>query len=147
MPDTSELQLAAMVDDTSGGEPVDVEPAKRRHATRLFDLRILNHETQRDVASAIGVAAPTYGAWERGDRELRAEPMMALARHFHVTPNEILDFGEVALEIPRLDSKLERLIQLYREADPKMRTVAVEALEYGGKSRRPHSPERTARSS
>lgn len=122
--------------------PVAAPPAQqdlqpRRHVTRLFDLRVLNHESQREVAAAVGVAAPTYGAWERGERELRAEHLIALARHFHVSPNEILDFGERAIEIPRLDSKLETLIQLYRQASPEMRHVAVEALEYGQKARRP----------
>lgn len=137
-------QEATHTSITPIAEPVSPVPSTdrqasrpRKHVTRLFDLRILNHESQRQVAAAVGVAAPTYGAWERGDRELRAEYVVALARHFHVSPNEILDFGERAIEIPRLDSKLETLIQLYRQASPQMQHMAVEALEYGQKARRP----------
>lgn len=113
-------------------------PAGGRHRTRLFDLRFLSNESQREVAAAIGVAAPTYGAWERGERELKASNLVALARHFHVSPNEILDFGEIALEIPHMDSRLETFIQLYRAADPTSQNMAQEILEYGSKSRRPH---------
>lgn len=111
---------------------------KGRYRTRLFDLRFLSRESQREVAAAIGVAAPTYGAWERGERELKASNLVALARHFHVSPNEILDFGEMAVEIPHMDSRLEAFIQLYRAADPTSQNMAQEILEYGSKSRRPH---------
>lgn len=135
-------QEATRAAGTPIAEPVSPARATKKspahkHVTRLFDLRILNHESQREVAAAVGVAAPTYGAWERGDRELRAEHLVALARHFHVSPNEILDFGERAIEIPHLDSKLETLIQLFTQASPEMQHVAVEALTYGQKVRRP----------
>lgn len=110
-----------------------------RHKTRLRDLRMLRHESQQQVATALGVPLSTYGAWERGKRELRAENIKVLARYFKVTPNEILDFGEVAVKIPHLDSELERFIAVYMAADPQMRNIAMAVLTTGAKKRHPSS--------
>lgn len=114
------------------------EGTPRRHfVTRLYDLRTIRNETQKQVAADVGVATPTYSSWERGERELKAEHIKALARHFRVSPNEILDYGEVAENIPHIDSDLERLIKLYRRAAPNSRQLAEGALELGSKARRP----------
>lgn len=136
MGETSEQRPGARV-VVIGKAPDAAAQPKERYATRLFDLRILSDESQREVAAAVGVAGPTYGAWERGDRDIKAEKLVALARHFHVTPNEILDFGETALQIPRLDPRREELLKRFDNADPKSQNMAFEILEYGSKARRP----------
>lgn len=118
--------------------PSEAEASRPRFSTRLYDLRTIRQETQRQVAADVGVATPTYSSWERGERELKAEHIKALARHFRVSPNEILDYGEVAEEIPRLDSDLERFIKLWRRAEPSSRQLAEGALQLGAKARRPH---------
>lgn len=122
------------VGEAREGFDEDSKP-KRRFATRLYDLRTLRQETQRQVAADLGVATATYSSWERGERELKAEHIKDLARHFGVSPNEILGVGEVADEIPVVTSELERLIQLYLSADLGSRKLAEGALTLGATRR------------
>lgn len=104
--------------------------------TRLRDLRIGNHETQLQVALALNVPLSTYGAWERGNRELRAENIKRLADHFNVSPNEILDVGEVATRIPRVDSRYERFLYLFKRLMPAQQDAVVTLMESSAKRHR-----------
>lgn len=127
--------LAAGADEARDGFGREPEP-RRRFATRLYDLRTLRQETQREVAADLGVATATYSSWERGERELKAEHIKDLARHFGVSPNEILGVGAAAGDIPVVTSELEQLIRLYLNADLGSRKLAEGTLEYGAMRRR-----------
>lgn len=119
-------------------ERTDQGGSGRRFDTRLRYLRVLRHETQQQVAADVGVAPATYSSWERGERELKAEHIKALSRHFRVSPSVILNYGE-DVDTAETLSELERLIQLYRGASPRSRNIARDVLEMGSKA---HPPRR-----
>lgn len=55
----------------------------------LKELRARKDARQQDVAEAIGVSVPTYGAWEKDASVMPVGKLMALAEYFGVTVAEI----------------------------------------------------------
>jgi transcriptional regulator with XRE-family HTH domain len=55
----------------------------------LKELRARKDVTQQEVAAAIGVSLPTYGAWEKDLSAASVSKLVALAEYFGVTVGEI----------------------------------------------------------
>ena len=55
----------------------------------LKELRAGKEVTQQEVATAIGVSLPTYGAWEKDLKNAPMGKVVALAEYFGVTVGEI----------------------------------------------------------
>ena len=55
----------------------------------LKELRARKEVTQQEVAEAIGVSTPTYGAWEKDLSVTPVGKLMLLAEYFGVTVGEI----------------------------------------------------------
>lgn len=48
------------------------------------------NETQEDVAKALGVSREVVKAWELNERKVKAEALIALADHFHVSIDRLI---------------------------------------------------------
>lgn len=57
---------------------------------RLKYFRVMNAETQTQVAKAAGVTQPTYQRWEAGKADIPKGHLAKLARHFKITELELL---------------------------------------------------------
>lgn len=57
---------------------------------RLKFFRVMNAETQTQVAKAAGVTQPTYQRWETGKAEIPKNYLTKLAKHFKTTELELL---------------------------------------------------------
>ena len=55
----------------------------------LRELRARKEVTQREVAEAIGVSTPTYGAWEKNILTAPVGKLIKIAEYFNVTVGEI----------------------------------------------------------
>ena len=55
----------------------------------LRELRARKNVTQQDVADAVGVSLPTYGAWEKDLSPAPISKVIKLAEYFGVTIGEI----------------------------------------------------------
>lgn len=55
----------------------------------LRELRARKGETQRQVATAIGVSPQTYCAWEKDISKVSVSKVNALAKYFGVTLSQI----------------------------------------------------------
>lgn len=60
---------------------------------RLKNLRENFKESQTDTAAVIGVAQSTYALFESGKREPNLDVLVAIAEHFHVTSDFLLDLS------------------------------------------------------
>lgn len=58
---------------------------------RLRALREVAGLSQRDMASRLGIAQPSYVMWERRNVSLRPEQLTQLAEILHVRVEELLD--------------------------------------------------------
>ncbi len=57
---------------------------------KLLELRKLNHLTQRDVASYLGISQPSYIRYENGGAEPTLENLVKLADLFDVSVDYLL---------------------------------------------------------
>lgn len=64
----------------------------RWRPTGLKRLREMGNLKSADVAAAIGVPRTTYSAWETGRTELRSHQLVALARYFGTTCDDVLGY-------------------------------------------------------
>lgn len=55
----------------------------------LRELRAAKKVKQKDVATAIGISLPTYGAWEKDLSQAPISKVVKLAEYFGVTVGEI----------------------------------------------------------
>lgn len=53
-------------------------------------LRKLSGITQQKLAEELGVGRPRVGAWEEGRAEPPLTIVLAIAKHFGVTPSELI---------------------------------------------------------
>lgn len=61
---------------------------EQRIGRRIWDLR--GSESQSELAEAVGVSREIVQHWERGSRHIKADNIVALARHFGVTTDYLL---------------------------------------------------------
>ena len=59
-------------------------------SNQLRRYRVLNAETQKEVAKVAGVTQPTYQRWEAGKVDVPKENLAKLAKHFEVTELQLL---------------------------------------------------------
>ena len=62
--------------------------------TRLRDARLLNNWSLEDVNELFDVKSSVNGAYERGERNISIDRLVALASAYGTTASELLDFGE-----------------------------------------------------
>ncbi|MFM7461122.1 MAG: helix-turn-helix domain-containing protein [Burkholderiales bacterium] len=96
--------------------------------SRIASLRKENHLTQVQLAETLGVAQPTFNAYELGQRRVPVSALPTLARSLGVSLEELL--GETAAAkkrgpAPKLAQHMERISQLPK---PKQRFV-IEVIE------------------
>jgi transcriptional regulator with XRE-family HTH domain len=59
-------------------------------ANRIKELREKKQMVQRQFAAALEIDTPMYSKIERGERRVKREQVIALAKIFKVNPNEFL---------------------------------------------------------
>lgn len=68
---------------------------------------------QQEVADALGIPGRTYGAWERGERELKITDAVAIANLFGCS----LDYlaGTITWEQEEERKRLDLLVRMFRK--------------------------------
>lgn len=61
---------------------------------RIGKLRAVNDETQQELSDAIGVSREIIAHWENGDRQIKADAIYKLAKHFNVTADYLLGISK-----------------------------------------------------
>ena len=56
----------------------------------LKELRARKNETQQQTAEALGISPQTYNAWEKDISNVGISKVIAVAKHFGVTLDDIL---------------------------------------------------------
>jgi len=67
--------------------------------TNLKQLRLARNKSQSEVATALGMGAPTFSSWERGRTEPNIEGLKKLASYFGVKVDDLLETGPRILRI------------------------------------------------
>ena len=98
------------------------------HTNALAQLRKGARVTQDQVAGALGVSKATYSAWETGRVELGAERIVALARYFQCTPNDILCFENPESRYTIISAHEEKVVDLYRLSPPNIKDDVVDIM-------------------
>ena len=60
----------------------------------IFGLRKANKWTQKQVADALGITAPSYQAYEAGEALPTLLNFVKLAKLFEISPDELLGWDE-----------------------------------------------------
>ena len=68
-----------------------------RIGKRLKNYRRAEGLSKEDVAAQLGISPVTLGAYERGDREIRMDKVMELARIYKTTITELTDYKNIEL--------------------------------------------------
>jgi len=63
---------------------------KKDFATRLYELRVLNRLTQKEVGEAVGLTAKSICTIESGERKTTIDKLISLAKFFDVSTDYLL---------------------------------------------------------
>lgn len=96
------MRMSSSFDDISVGE-------------RLFQVRRRHRLSQQAFAQSLGVGARTYQNYERGDRPVNKELLLALYEQFHCDPTWVLTGKYPSLNAAALSRIFETMADEERE--------------------------------
>lgn len=76
-------------------------------AERLYDYRRANHFSQEELAEKIGVSRQAISKWERGESSPDTDNLIALARLYNISIDELINGTETPTETVIKDEKEE----------------------------------------
>lgn len=68
--------------------------SKELFGQRLFEIRKQNHETQKVLAEAIGMAKSHISEIEKGKQTTTAEKIALICGHYHVSADYLLGLSD-----------------------------------------------------
>ena len=74
-------------------EPQSIEKPTYKDAEigkKINELRLIKGETQTELGEALGVSREIIQHWERGSRQIKANAIINIARHFEVSADYLL---------------------------------------------------------
>lgn len=114
---------------------MDAFRRENRLGDRILELLEMNVEqgsypqSQRQLAQAVGVSAPTIGAICNGETRLPSQPLLAAIAHvLNTSEDDLLAAAGYREQSPLLSGIDPRLLQLIRQMPPKNTTKAITLL-------------------
>lgn len=93
----------------------------------LKQFRLLNNETQQQVAEAIGCSTVTYSRYETGTRIPSLDILILLADHFSVTIDVLV--GHDKSSFLSLSNKESEFLLAFRTSDERAQADALSILK------------------
>ena len=81
-------------------------------ASRLLELRKQNGFSQEGLAEKLGISRQAISKWERAEASPDTENLIALARIYKISLDELL-----GLEVPKTEESQRSVIDLTKETD------------------------------
>lgn len=99
-------------------------------SNRLKELRCSAGVTQKELASALGVAQPTLSGWENGRFQIDYDSLIKIADYFNTTIDYLLgrdvenslSRSDITTDKPVLRSDDEKLLGVYHSLDEQSKT-------------------------
>ena len=101
-------------------------------AEKLYNLRVENNLTQKDMAKYAGVSEKSISAWENGVRSPKIGPLLKLCDRFHLDPYSLIDDGTnngITVSSPVLTPAGARVGKLYERASERDKTLVDTVLD------------------
>lgn len=64
------------------------------YTKRIYDLRIDNDFTQKEIAKILNISQQYYSEYEKGNRELPIRHLITLCKFYHVSADWLLGLKE-----------------------------------------------------
>lgn len=99
---------------------------------RVRSIRKIRGESQQDIADALGVKRETVKFWESGDRHIKENDIIKLAKHFCISADDLLglsDHSQLGTEIRAIE-ETEELIKTLNAAVNRMKHILTDGKSY-----------------
>ena len=98
---------------------------------KLFELRTERELSQRQMSKILNVSQGTYNNWENSKTQPSIEQLIALAKFFNVSVDELIgyvDNGQTEQVQPAYEQKEKELLETFQACTPDTQNLIIKLI-------------------